>query len=179
MRPGLPLDKATPAVAFCFFLNRLLERETWARERLARFAGQSVELVPPLLAPFRVTIGAGGRLDPGGAEVQATVSLNGVERSTPLADDVRALARELRWDFEEELSRVVGDVAAARIGGAARALARWPADAAQRVTEALGAYATDEARLVVGRTELDGLEDDVQALHAALRALEQRIARLA
>ena len=179
MRPELPLDKATPAVAFCFFLNRLLERETWARARLARFAGQSVELAPPLLAPFRVRIGAGGRVEPGGDDVQATVSLNGVERSTPLADEVRALARELRWDFEEELSRVVGDVAAVRIGGAARAFARWPAQAAARVTEALGAYAADEARLVVGRTELDALKDDIQALHAALGALEQRIARLA
>ena len=179
MRPGLPLDKATPAVAFCFFLNRLLERETWARERLARFAGQSVQLAPPLLAPFRVTIGAAGRVEQGGEAPSAWISLDGVAGDSPLADEVRALARELRWDFEEELSRVVGDVAAVRIGGAARAFARWPADAAQRVTEALGAYATDEARLVVGRTELNGLKDEVQQLHAALRALEQRIARLA
>jgi ubiquinone biosynthesis protein UbiJ len=179
LRPALPLDKATPAVAFCFFLNRLLERETWARERLARFAGQSVELAPPLLAPFRVTIGAGGRIENGGEAPSAWISLDGITGGSSLAQEVRALARELRWDFEEELSRVVGDVAAARIGGAARAFARWPADAAARFTEALGAYATDEARLVVRRIELDGLKDEIQELHAALGALEQRIARLA
>src|SRR6185295_18151702 len=95
------------------------------------------------------------------------------------SDEVRALAGELRWDFEEELSRVVGDVAAARIGGAARAFARWPAEAAARFGEALGAYATDEARLLVRGPEMEILRSDVAAVEAALAALEQRIARLA
>jgi ubiquinone biosynthesis protein UbiJ len=45
----LPFEKATPAVAFCFLLNRLLAAEPWARLRLAPFAGETVELrAPPL-----------------------------------------------------------------------------------------------------------------------------------
>ena len=44
MRPGLLTEKATPEVAFSFLLNRLLAAEDWARQRLAPFAGEIVEL---------------------------------------------------------------------------------------------------------------------------------------
>jgi hypothetical protein len=56
-------EKATPEVAFsipaafCFFVNRLLDAESWARERLARFPGETIELaLPPRL---RVTVPRG------------------------------------------------------------------------------------------------------------------------
>ena len=60
-----------------------------------------------------------------------------------LAAEVLVLARHLRWDVEEELSRVVGDVAAHRLAGAARAFAAWHADAAQRVA---GAWSSTRPR---------------------------------
>ena len=179
MRPELSSAKATPAVAFCFFLNRLLEREAWARERLAPFAGHSAEIAAPLLPPLRVTVAAGGRIEAGGDEVHVVMSLQGIRGSGPFAEEVRALARELRWDFEEELSRIVGDVAAARIGATARALARWPADAAGRFAEALGAYATDEAGMLVQRPESRNFDEEIERLNERLAALERRIARLA
>jgi ubiquinone biosynthesis accessory factor UbiJ len=179
LRPDSFLAKATPAVAFCFLLNQILERESWARARLARFAGQSIELAPPLGTPLRVAIAADGRVEEGGDPPAARISLRGIEGAAPLADELRALARELRWDFEEELSRVMGDVAAQRVGDAARALGRWPADAAERLAGALAAYATDEARLAVPRTALAPLAGEIASLQAALAALEQRIARLA
>ena len=46
-------EKATPAVAFCFVLNRLLAAEPWARERLAPFAGEGIEVRAPLLPSLR------------------------------------------------------------------------------------------------------------------------------
>jgi ubiquinone biosynthesis protein UbiJ len=168
--------KATPAVAFCFLLNQLLERERWARERLARFVGQSAELRPPLLPPLRLVVAAGGRIEPGGGEPDAIVTLDGITGDGGLANELRYLAGHLRWDFEEELSRVMGDVAAARVGGTLRAFARWQADAAQRVTEALADYATAESGALVGRDELARFAADLERLRAAIDRLERRIA---
>ena len=65
MSDTAPKAKATSAVAFCFLLNQLLARETWARERLERFAGQSAEFRPPFLPPLRLAITAGGHIEPG------------------------------------------------------------------------------------------------------------------
>jgi ubiquinone biosynthesis protein UbiJ len=170
--------KATPAVAFCFLVNQLSRRERWARERLAAFAGQSVQLRPPLLPPLSLQILPDGRVEPGGGEPAAVVTLEGVSGGA-LADELRLLARHFRWDAEEELSRLVGDIAAHRIGNAARAFAGWQADAARRLSEALADYATDEARLLVRRSELEALGRELAELDAAAAALAQRVERLA
>jgi ubiquinone biosynthesis protein UbiJ len=161
--------KATPAVAFCFLLNQLLARETWARERLERFVGQSAEFCPPLLPPLRVQVAAGGRIEPGGGEPAASVTLEGVSGQGELADELRYLAKHLRWDFEEELSRVVGDVAAERVGNTMRAFMRWQADAAQRVTEAFADYT------LVRREELERFAAEVERLGSAIEKLERRL----
>jgi ubiquinone biosynthesis protein UbiJ len=172
---ALSKAKATPAVAFCFLLNQLLERERWARERLERFAGRSAELRPPLLPPLRLAVAAGGRIEPGGAEPEAIVTLDGVSGVGEFADELRHLAKHLRWDAEEELSRVVGDVAAQRIGGALRAFARWQLDAARRVGEAFADYATAESEMLVRRTELGDFAARVEELRAAIDRLERRL----
>ena len=176
MSETLPKAKATSAVAFCFLLNQLLERERWARERLERFAGQSVEFRPPLLPPLRLAIAPGGRIEPGGADPGAIVTLEGVAGSGALAEELRYLARHLRWDAEEELSRLVGDVAAQRIGGVLRGFVRWQADAAQRIGEALADYAGAESGALVRRSELAQFAADVERLRASIDRLEQRLA---
>lgn len=162
-------------MAFCFLLNRLLEREGWARERLERLIGQAAELRPPLLPPLRLVITAGGRIEPGGGAPSAIVTLEGVGGEGPLADELRYLAKHLRWDFEEELSRVMGDVAAERVGSTLRAFARWQVDAAQRATEALADYATVETNALVRRGELARFAADVERLCAAIEELERRL----
>lgn len=174
--------KATPAVAFCFFANHVLEGAAWARERLARFAGRSIELRAPLLPTLLVTITGQGRLEPGGTPPADAVVMLGPKLAASgepeLARELEELSRTLRWDVEEDLSRVFGDVLAHRAVQAGRVLWRWQGDAAARLGEALGAYASDEARLVVRRPQLDGFAASLAQLERSLAELEQRVARL-
>jgi ubiquinone biosynthesis accessory factor UbiJ len=174
----VPARKATPAVAFCFVLNQLLGRERWARERLARFAGQALDIRLPLAPSLRIAIAADGQVEPGGPEPSACITLTGIAGTTELADELRFLARHLRWDAEEELSRLVGDVAAHRIGTGLRALIGWQRDARQRFSEALADYAVDERRALVHRSELSQLAADIRRLNEDLARLEQRTPRL-
>ena len=175
MSDTAPKAKATPAVAFCFLLNQLLDQERWARERLARFAGRSVELRPPLLPPLRLTVAEGGRIEEGGVEPEVIVGLDGISGCGEFADEVRYLAKHFRWDAEEELSRLVGDVAAQRIGDTVRAFAHWQRDAARRVGEALADYATAETGTLVRRGELEDLARQLERLGAAIERLERRL----
>ena len=178
MNGSAPTAKATPAVAFCFLLNQLLARERWALERLLPFAGQSVEVRLPLLPAQRFAIGADGRIEPGGAQPGALVTLHGISGATPLADEVRYLARHLRWDAEEELSRIVGDVAAHRLADGVRAFIGWQRDSAIRIGEALVDYAVQERGALVRRTELGQLAGDIERFAQALEALENRVSHL-
>jgi ubiquinone biosynthesis protein UbiJ len=104
-----------------------------------------------------------------------SLEVNGDPR---LAAEVGALARHLRWDAEEDLSRLFGDVAAHRIAGAGRALARWHADAARRLVESLADYAVDEKRMLMARREVDDFAGEVARLRDAVERLEKRIERL-
>ena len=183
-------------MAFCFFVNRLLDAESWARERLAGFCGENNVLVPLALAPRGVTILEDGRLEAGGGAPGLTLQagpgallalargeeefLRAVEvkGNARLVHEIASLARHLRWDVEEELSRVFGDVAAHRIAGAARSFAQWQLDAARRVTGAAADFLAEEARILVRREEQAGHASAVAALRDALARLEKRVERL-
>jgi ubiquinone biosynthesis protein UbiJ len=176
-------------------LNRLLEMEAWARERLAPFAGESVELRAAPLPALRFTIEEGGRIAPGGEpglrislkpeslpalargedHFMRTVDIDGNAR---LAQEVLHLARHLRWDAEEELSHVLGDAAAHRLVGTARGVAAWHLDAARRFAAAFMEYAQEEARLLAPPAGQAELAAGVARLRDALERLEKRIERL-
>ena len=78
-------------------------------------------------------------------------------------------------DLEEALSRALGDIAAHRLVGGARALAELQADAARRLAEGLIEYAVEEQRLLVARPELDALAAGVTKLNEGLERLEKRL----
>ena len=198
MRPGLLPQKATPAVAFSFLLNRLLAAEDWARQRLAPFAGETVELRAAPLPTLRLRILEGGSVQAADetAEPGLTMTLKpdllvalargeehalravDVQGNAKLAAEVLVLARHLRWDVEEELSRVFGDVVAHRVAGAARAFAAWHLDTAQRLTGALVDYGVDEKRLLIRRAELETLAEPLAQLRDAIARLDKRLERL-
>lgn len=177
-------------------LNHLLRAENWARERLVPFAGEVVVVRAGPLPALRFRIEEGGLVGAAGDQPAAlTIDLKGeapaallrgedhflraveVTGNAKLADAVMALARHLRWDFEEDLSRLTGDVVAHRVGEAVRAFAAWAPDAGQRFSDAFGAYVTDEAKLLVDRPQLEAFRAEVAALRDAVERLEARLRR--
>ena len=183
---------------FASALNHLLEAEGWARERLAPFAGETVELRAPPLPALRFAIAEGGRLAPATSGSAAALVISAgpgtlaaalqseeqlmraveVAGNASLAAEVMFLFRHLRWDAEEEASKLIGDVAAHRLAGFARSVAAWHADAARRVAGSLVEYAVEEKRLLVARDELQELAAAQARLRDGLERLEKRIARL-
>jgi ubiquinone biosynthesis protein UbiJ len=178
-------------------LNHLLGAEPWARERLAPFAGETIELDSPPFPAVRLTIAPGGLVALAASDAKASLRIvlkpqavgalaRGEEHflravevtgNARLADAVMALARHLRWDFEDDLSRLVGDVAAHRLAGAARDFLAWQSDSAQRLAESFADYVTDEKKLVIRRAELDALADSIARLRDGVERLEQRVRR--
>jgi ubiquinone biosynthesis protein UbiJ len=191
-----PKSKATLGWPFSFALNRLLEAEPWARERLAPFAGMTVELRAPPLPRLSFVILPGGTLEAGGQDPALTVTLRPAAlpalmqseehfvRSVAVAGDERlaaavmTLLRHLRWDAEEDLSKLLGDVAAHRLVGLARGLAAWQADAARRLAGTLADYAVEEKRLLVSKADFETFASDVSRLRDAVERLEKRARRL-
>lgn len=180
-------------------LNHLLRAEPWARERLAPFAGETLAVQAPVFPEVRLTVAEDGSLQAAaaGAQPSLTVKLRpgalaaaargeehllrevDIAGNARLASELMFLARHLRWDVEEDLSRVVGDVAAHRLVGAAREVAAWHRDAARRFADGLLEYAVEEKGMLARREDLAALALAQAQLRDALDRLEARIGRLA
>lgn len=95
-----------------------------------------------------------------------------------LAQVVQGLFRELKWDVEEDLSRVVGDVVAHRMAETGRSLFAWQKEAAQRLAQNFAEYWTEENPVIARSDDLARFSADVSTLRDKVDALEQRLARL-
>jgi ubiquinone biosynthesis protein UbiJ len=89
------------------------------------------------------------------------------------------VVRNLRWDAEEDLSRVVGDILAHRLMNAARALKDGQARAWRALGENLSEYFAEEQEVLVNRANLGIFNDELRTLRDDIARLDKRTGRLA
>ncbi|WP_459616783.1 ubiquinone biosynthesis accessory factor UbiJ [Bordetella sp. 2513F-2] len=181
-------------------LNALLAREAWARERLARHAGKTARLAAGALG-VSLTIDSEGMLSPADPAIVPDVTLTlaagklqpalllsrerpdfagltHISGDAALAQLVAELARDLRWDAEDDLARVVGDIPAARLASGARLLGEGLRTAGGRLAANVAEYLSEEQPLVLGRPAFEQWRQDLAGLQAALDDLDRRAAQL-
>jgi ubiquinone biosynthesis accessory factor UbiJ len=81
-------------------------------------------------------------------------------------------------DWEEQLSRLTGDVIAHEVGGLTRRLFGWGKQQSLTIQQNLQEYLQEELRLLPGKLEIEPFLSDVDRLRDDLARLEARIARL-
>ncbi|MGH8202400.1 MAG: ubiquinone biosynthesis accessory factor UbiJ [Steroidobacteraceae bacterium] len=185
-------------------LNRGLPRSPRAQQLCAELAGRRIAIEAPAMARLlvestgnslrvsRASLPAdaeviGGPLSLlalGGSAAGASLARGEIEvrGDAELAQKFHELARLLRPDPEEELSILVGDVVAHRIGRLARGALGWTRDSAATLLQDLGEYFSHERRDLICREEgeqflrgVDALREDVDRLDARLELLQQRL----
>jgi ubiquinone biosynthesis protein UbiJ len=104
-----------------------------------------------------------------------------IEGDAEVAQTFSELLKAARPDLEEELSRVVGDVAAHQIGNVARSALGFARRASDTLLQNIAEYLQEEGRDVPSRTEaeefmagVDRLREDTDRLEAKLALLEAR-----
>ena len=185
-------------------LNRGLPRSPRAQQLCAELAGRRIAIEAPSMARLLVeSTGSSLRISRGslaadaeliggplslfalsGAAADAVLSRGQVEvrGDGEVAEKFQELARLLRPDPEEELSLLIGDVAAHRIGRLARGALGWTREAAATLLQDVGEYFSHERGDLVSREEgehflrgVDALREDLDRLDARLALLKQRL----
>jgi len=179
-------------------LNHLLEQQPWAAERLRPFAGQAVEFRCPPFPDLRFAITDNGLLDRAQGETASALVVKltpgtlpfllardetarkrvEIEGSADLAGAVDYLFRHLSWDFEEDLSKVFGDIVAHCLASGGKALAAWQRDAGLRLAESLAEYWTEEQPLLARPADVENFCRSVDTLRDDVARLERRIQHL-
>lgn len=175
-------------------LNRLLRQNSWAMEKLRPFAAKAMRVdcfpmtlllsitaagdamtAAPEMTPdvtIRLTPGVMLRLAARDASAWNDITVDG---DPALAAALNHIARNLRWDVEEDLSRVFGDIAAHRMVETGRKLDNWGRQGADNLARSFTEYWTEEQPLIAGRSDVEQFNRDVDALRDDLARLEKRI----
>ena len=90
-----------------------------------------------------------------------------------LAQALGDVAKALHWDMEEDLSQVVGDVAAHRAGQFWRDARVHAAEVGSRLQDALSDHLSSGTGVLVSRTEFEDWSDGVRRLAQRLERLEE------
>lgn len=180
-------------------INHLLRQNPWAIERLRHFAGRTVELgLNPVKACF--VIEENGEFSPAvpdtiadaGITLTPLAALNLMARrevgasqihldgDTELAIEVAKVLQLLQWEYEEDLSRLIGDVPAhemVRYGKQALAEGRRQA---QNLARMFAEYWLEERPLIARKRDLERftmevgkLRDDAERLAKNMEKLEK------
>ena len=111
-------------------------------------------------------------VDPEAVIREGSVSVTG---DTEVAEEFRYLLNSVRPDWEEELSRVTGDVIAHEAGRFARGFAAWAGRAGRSINRSMGEYLTEETQALVTQVEIEEFCADVDELNAATDRFEARL----
>lgn len=179
--------------------NHLLAQASWARARLQAHAGRTARLALVPLATIDFSVSADGHVAEWAGEDAPEVTLRlavvdlprllvdglesamrqvRIEGNADFAEALGFVFRHLRWDAEEDLARVFGDIAAHRLVDTAQWLAGEGRRSAERAGGNLVEYLTEEAPLLVPRAALPGFAQEVAALRDAVGRLDKRLERL-
>ncbi len=118
------------------------------------------------------------RLAGGGAERavrEGSIDLTGDARVAEAFQELLACAKP---DVEEELSTVIGDVAAHRIGNIARSVGGWARNVRATMGDNIREYLQEESRDAPSRYEVDRFTKDLHALRDDVDRAEARLNRL-
>lgn len=178
-------------------LNHLLRANTWARNALKPHAGKTVSF---RCLPFvtRLTVLDSGEVVPATADALPAVTLTLtpglmlrvaakdetvwrdviIDGDTAFANAIHHLWRHLRWDAEEDLSKIVGDTAAHRIAESGRTLQRWAQASGDNLAHSFAEYWTEEQALIAAKQDVTRFTADVDRLRDDTARLEKRITLL-
>jgi ubiquinone biosynthesis protein UbiJ len=194
---------ATPAwlAAVESVLNRGIDQSIRASALCARLNGTSLELRIEGFAPIRIAISSGRlALASGGGAAADTVIAGSLfalpdlfarredaaaprERVQISGDaEIAARYRELlelaRPDWEEELSRLIGDLPARRLSLAAQAALSWARGFARTAGANVAEYLQEESRALVSKPEVEEFLANVDELRETADRVEARLASL-
>jgi ubiquinone biosynthesis protein UbiJ len=175
--------------------NHLLRGESWARKRLQPCAGKTARFRLPPFPDLALTVQASGEVSPAaqGTPDDAIVTLAPgllprllahdedayreirISGDNEFAEEIIRIGKNLRWDAEQDLSGVMGDILAHRVAQAGQNLVHWHTETARNLLQMMMEYWTEEQPVLAKPSALHEFMREVDALKDETAHLEQRI----
>jgi len=178
-------------------LQHLIAQNSWANAMLQPFAGKSVQInIPPVssslviledgslamagetnIADATVTIPPSLLLRLIAKDEAAKMQIN-ISGDTHLASELAKVFTHMRWDYEDDLSKLVGDVPAYKVGQFSRQTVQSVKETSINLAEMLAEYWQEENPLIAKKRHVDAFNTQVDTLRADVERFEKRLAKL-
>lgn len=178
-------------------LNHLVTQNQWARAELLPFAGKTVQFnIPPAKASLTILEDGGLAIAGETLENDASISLTPslalrllakdpaatsqirITGDTELANALAKTLQGMRWDHEEDLSQLLGDIPANKISSFGKHAMDTAKAQAINLTEMLAEYWQEEQPLIAKKRHVEAFIQEVDKLRDDAERLEKRIAKL-
>lgn len=178
-------------------LNHLINQNIWAKEQLQPFGGRTVQFnIPPMSATLTVLEDGGLAMAGESASPDASVSiplpvairllanddsataLATLEGDTELAAALAKVLRGITWEYEEDLSRVIGDIPAHQVAEFGRKAANEIKSQSINLAQMLSEYWQEEQPMIAKKRHVDIFNQEVDTLREDTERLEKRIEKL-
>lgn len=179
-------------------IQHLIAQNSWAAPMLKPFASQSVLLDFVLLKTSLVVLENGSLAAAGVTNrPDATITISPglllrlmakdesaklqikVDGDTQLATALAKVLSQIRWDYEEDLSKLAGDIPASKISAFARESARTAKDSATNLANMLSEYWQEEKPMLAKKRHVEQFNAEVDNLRADVERMEKRLEKLA
>jgi ubiquinone biosynthesis protein UbiJ len=179
-------------------VNHLLAAEPRAQTRLAVHAGKVVR-VDAGVATLAFRIAGDGSLTTAASEEKANVTIRmkladlplmaehrerafsyvQIEGDAEFASVIAQVAQSLHWEAEEDLSRLVGDMAARRLVQAGKGAVQTAQSVQRKLAENVAEYFLEENPMLVRPAAVSDFAGEVVKLRDDIERLSKRIGKLA
>ena len=183
------------------FLQHICSQNQWSKPYLVPFAGNTVQF-NFVLAKANIIILEDGSLALAGdsedetaspeASIHASPSLLlrmmagdeaakmqiKVEGDTHLATEFSKVLQNMRWDIEEDLSKVVGDITANKIGSTTKEIFSEAKQQTIDAAEMLSEYWQEEKNILAKKRHVEQFNADVDMLKSDVARAEKRLQKL-
>ena len=179
------------------FLQHICNQNQWSKPYLVPFAGKTIAF-DFVLTKANIIILEDGSLAIGGdthapeASIYAPPSLVlrmmagdeaakmqfKVEGDTHLAAEFSKVLQNMRWDVEEDLSKITGDIAANKIGDASKKMFTTAKKQVRDTADMLSEYWQEEKNILAKKRHVEQFNAEVDALKSDVARFEKRLQKL-
>jgi ubiquinone biosynthesis protein UbiJ len=178
------------------FLQHLTSQNQWSKPYLTAFAGKVIQLnvafvTTNLLILEDGSLAIAGETATPDAIIHVPPSLAlrllakdetakmqlKIDGDTHLAAELGKILQHMRWDVEEDLSHIVGDITASKIGEMSRKTLHETKKQSVNLAEMLAEYWQEEKPILAKKRHVEQFNTEVDALRSDVARFEKRLTK--
>jgi ubiquinone biosynthesis accessory factor UbiJ len=179
------------------FLQHITNQNNWSRQYLLAFSGKVVQFNIAFISTSLLILEDGSLgIAPKNAMADAIIHIPPslalrllakdeaakmcikIEGDTHLASELSKILQHMRWDIEEDMSKLMGDIPANKIASLSQKTAATAKEQAINIAEMLTEYWQEEKPILAKKWQVEQFNADVDTVRSDFARLEKKLEKL-